>query len=84
MLETASTSSTYGAPQHTLSPSATKNTQSTKKNEQGTKPSSEANPLAAAVGAVSGSGDSHIYWLLAAMIVVTTTMVWAAAPRHSV
>jgi hypothetical protein len=34
------------------------------------------------VSAVSDSGDSHVIWLLAALIVVTTTMVWATARRH--
>ena len=49
------------------------------------KPSREpnvANPLSAAVSAVSDTSDSHLYWLLAAMIVVTTGMVWAGARRH--
>src|SRR5206468_3945792 len=62
LLQTAATSSTYGAPQHRLA------TPTTKKNRQTTKPSNESNPFGAAVGAVSSSGDSHIYWLLAAIV----------------
>jgi hypothetical protein len=49
------------------------------------RPSAEpkaANALSAAVSAVSDSGDSHVFWLLAAVIVVTTAMVWATARRH--
>jgi hypothetical protein len=41
-----------------------------------------ANPLSAAVSAVGDSGDSHVFWLLGAVIVVTTAMVWATARRH--
>ena len=49
------------------------------------RPSAEpkaANALSAAVSAVSDSGDSHVFWLLAAVVVVTTVMVWATARRH--
>jgi hypothetical protein len=41
-----------------------------------------ANPLSAAISAVSDSSDSHVFWLLGAMIIVTTAMVWATARRH--
>jgi hypothetical protein len=67
-LETVATSSKFGAPQQRLSRPANKNKQVR-----------DSSSLGAAVQAVSTSGDSHIYWLLAAMIVVTTTMVWSAA-----
>ena len=79
LLKAVATSSSYGAPQHELS-APTKNERAAK----AARPANDSNALHAAVGSVSGSGDNHIYWLLAAMIVVTTTMVWAAARRHSV
>jgi hypothetical protein len=88
-LEAIATSSVYGAPQRDLSPpraSATQQTTAPKVDaRQRPTPSAEpkaANPLSAAVSAVSDSGDSHVFWLLAALIVVTTTMVWATARRH--
>jgi hypothetical protein len=88
-LEAIATSSVYGAPQRDLSPpraSATQQTTAPKIDaRQRPTPSAEpkaANPLSAAVSAVSDSGDSHVFWLLAALIVVTTTMVWATARRH--
>jgi hypothetical protein len=67
-LETVATSSKFGAPQQRLSHPAKKDRQVR-----------ESSSVGAAVQAVSTSGDSHIYWLLASMIVVTTTMVWSAA-----
>ena len=86
-LEAIATSSVYGAPQRDLSPPrASAPPTSPKINaRQRPTPSAEpkaANPLSAAVSAVSDSGDSHVFWLLAALIVVTTTMVWATARRH--
>jgi len=68
-LEAVATSSDYGAPQRNLPvPPGYSQTQE--------------NALAAAVSAVSDSGDSHLVWLLAALLVVTTTMVWSTAQRH--
>jgi hypothetical protein len=91
-LEAIATSSVYGAPQRDLSPlrasatqQATPPTSPKIDARQRPTPSAEpkaANPLSAAVSAVSDSGDSHVFWLLAALIVVTTTMVWATARRH--
>jgi hypothetical protein len=66
-LEAIATSSTYGAPQGT-SPNVASPT--------------AANPVSAAVNAVSGAGDVHVFWLLGAVIVVTTAMVWATARRQ--
>jgi hypothetical protein len=74
-LKDVATSSTYGAPQHGLS-------RPPKNDGQATTPSDESSPFDAAIGAVSSSGDGRVYWLLAAMIVVTTTMVWASARRN--
>jgi hypothetical protein len=70
-LEAIATSSSYGAPQRDLARQM--NTRSMRK---------PGSPFSAAVSAVSDSGDSHVFWLLAAMIVVTTAMVWATARRH--
>jgi hypothetical protein len=66
-LESIATSSAYGAPQQDLSRPAEENAQ---------------NPLSAAVSAATDSSDSHVFWLLGAVIVVTTAMVWATARRH--
>jgi hypothetical protein len=70
-LKALATSSKYGAPQRDLSTPA----------RVGSPDPNPANPLSAAVSAVSDGGDGHIFWLLAALIVVTTTMVWATARR---
>jgi hypothetical protein len=77
-LNRIATSSTYGAPQRKLTPPAPKSAST---------PSSHgrihgSNAVSAAVSAVSDSGDSHMYWLLGALIVITTSMVWAAGRRH--
>jgi hypothetical protein len=68
-LEAVATSSDYGAPQRNLpvSPGYAQ---------------TQENALSAAVSAVSDSGDSHLLWVLAALVVVTTTMVWSTAQRH--
>jgi hypothetical protein len=66
-LEAIATSSTYGAPQGT-SPNVASPT--------------AANPVSAAVNAVSGAGDVRVFWLLGAVILVTTAMVWATARRQ--
>jgi hypothetical protein len=66
-LESIATSSAYGAPQQGLSRPAAPNAQ---------------NPVSAAVSAATDSSDSHVFWLLGAVIVVTTSMVWATARRH--
>jgi hypothetical protein len=66
-LEAIATSSAYGAPQQGLSRPSEPNAQ---------------NPVSAAVSAATDSSDSHIFWLLGAVIVVTTAMVWATARRH--
>jgi hypothetical protein len=66
-LESIATSSAYGAPQEGLSRPAESNAQ---------------NPVSAAVSAATDSSDSHVFWLLGAVIVVTTAMVWATARRH--
>jgi hypothetical protein len=66
-LKAIATSSAYGAPQQGLSRPAEPNAQ---------------NPVSAAVSAATDSSDSHIFWLLGAVIVVTTAMVWATARRH--
>jgi hypothetical protein len=68
-LETVATSSDYGAPQRSL-PTTPGYAQT------------HANALSAAVSAVSDSGDSHLLWLLAAVLVVTTTMVWSTTQRR--
>lgn len=85
-LEVIATSSAYGAPQRDLSrPAKTSRKQREKPSANPARPSAEpkaANALSAAVSAVSDSGDSHVFWLLAAVIVVTTAMVWATARRH--
>jgi hypothetical protein len=83
-LRAIATSSVYGAPQRDLTP-PTKRTSSRGGSEPAPSKRAEpkaANALSAAVSAVSDSGDSHVFWLLAAVIVVTTTMVWATARRH--
>jgi hypothetical protein len=90
-LEAIATSSVYGAPQRDLSPprgGATRRTAPANSsagpkaaNPKAANPKA-ANPLSAAVSAVSDSGNSHVIWLVAALIVVTTTMVWASARRH--
>jgi hypothetical protein len=66
-LKAIATSSAYGAPQQGLSRPAESNAQ---------------NPVSAAVSAATDSSDSHVFWLLGAVIVVTTAMVWATARRH--
>jgi hypothetical protein len=90
-LEAIATSSLYGAPQRDLSPPRGSATQRTAPANSSAGPKAAnpkaanpkaANPLSAAVSAVSDSGDSHVFWLVAALIVVTTTMVWASARRH--
>lgn len=85
-LEVIATSSAYGAPQRDLSrPAKTSRKQQEKRSANPARPSAEpkaANALSAAVSAVSDLGDSHVFWLLAAVIVVTTAMVWATARRH--
>jgi hypothetical protein len=90
-LEAIATSSVYGAPQRDLSPPRGSATQRTAPANSSAGPKvanpkaanpKVANPLSAAVSAVSDSGDSHVFWLVAALIVVTTTMVWASARRH--
>jgi hypothetical protein len=85
-LEVVATSSAYGAPQSDLSrPAKTSREQREEPSANPARPSAEpkaANALSAAVSAVSDSGDSHVFWLLAAVIVVTTAMVWATARRH--
>jgi hypothetical protein len=65
-LKSIATSSAYGAPQQGLSPTDSK----------------AQNSLSAAVSAATDSSDSHVFWLLGAVIVVTTAMVWATARRH--
>jgi hypothetical protein len=79
-LKTIATSSTYGAPQRDLTGPAKRGNANS--NGQKRAAPEENSALSAAVTAVSDSGDSHIFWLLAAVIVVTTSMVWAAARRH--
>jgi hypothetical protein len=90
-LEAIATSSVYGAPQRDLSPPRGSATQRTAPANSSAGPKAAnpkaanpkaANPLSAAVSAVSDSGDSHVFWLVAALIVMTTTMVWASARRH--
>jgi hypothetical protein len=84
-LEVVATSSAYGAPQSDLSRPAKTSRQREKPSANPARPSAEpkaANALSAAVSAVSDSGDSHVFWLLAAIIVVTTAMVWATARRQ--
>jgi hypothetical protein len=88
-LRAVATSSVYGAPQHTLAPVAkpkvVKPNAAQSRAREHLSRSAEpktANPLSAAVSAVSDSGDGHVFWLLAAVIVVTISMVWAAARRH--
>lgn len=84
-LEVVATSSAYGAPQRHLSRPANTSRKRGKPSANPARPSAEpkaANALSAAVSAVSDSGDSHVFWLLAAVIVVTTAMVWATARRH--
>jgi hypothetical protein len=66
-LEAIATSSTYGSPQEQSSITASP---------------TGANPVDAAVTAVSGSSDTRVFWLLGAVIFVTTAMVWATARRH--
>jgi hypothetical protein len=66
-------------------PAKTSRKQREKPSANPARPSAEpkaANALSAAVSAVSDSGDSHVFWLLAAVVVVTTVMVWATARRH--
>jgi hypothetical protein len=77
-LNSIATSSTYGAPQRKLTPPAPKPA-SAPGSRRGIHGSSA---VSAAVSAVSDSGDSHVYWLLGAIIVITTSMVWAAGRRH--
>ena len=79
-LEAIATSSVYGAPQRPLKPIEKR----TAGNPSRPVEPEPANALSAAVSAVSDSGDSHVFWLLAAVIVVTTSMVWAAARGHRV
>jgi hypothetical protein len=67
LLQSIATSSAYGAPQQDLSRPADANAQ---------------NPLSAAVSAATDSSDSHVFWLLGAVIFVTTAMIWATARRH--
>jgi hypothetical protein len=67
-LEKVATSSGYGAPQRTLPKAA-----------GGNAAPKASNALSAAVSAVSDSGDSHVVWLLLALVFVTTAMVWSAA-----
>jgi hypothetical protein len=66
-LEKAATSSEYGAPQQTLPKPA-----------GGDAALNASNALSAAVSAVNDSGDSHVVWLLLALVLVTTAMVWSA------
>jgi hypothetical protein len=76
LLKAVATSSAYGAPQSDLSPFA---------GERGTPSTAEpkgANALSSAVSAVNDSGDSRMFWLLAGLIVATTTTVWGSARRH--
>jgi hypothetical protein len=76
-LTAIATSSAYGAPQSELHPTAgPKHLQVPRRPER-----EPANPLSAAVSAVGDAGDSHVFWLLGAMIALTTSMVWAAT-RH--
>jgi hypothetical protein len=79
-LEAVATSSSYGAPQQKLSGPANKD-KKRNKNEKAAAKLEESSRIGAAFGAVSDSGDSHIYWLLAAILVVTTMMAWAAVRR---
>jgi hypothetical protein len=67
------TSSAYGAPQTPLSRPAPR---------AGPTRDAGDNALSSAVSAVGDSSDSHVFWLLGAVIIVTTSMVWAAARRH--
>jgi hypothetical protein len=80
-LQSIATSSAYGAPQRDLTPTSKTKSGRTSPEQNASRPDAE-NPVSAAVSAVSDSGDSHVFWLLAAVIVVTTTMVWATARRH--
>jgi hypothetical protein len=66
-LKAIATSSAYGAPQEGSSSTGT---------------ASAAGPFSAAITAVSGSSDTRIFWLLGAVIAVTTAMLWATARRH--
>jgi hypothetical protein len=87
-LETAATSSTYGAPKRDL-PRPRRNAADLPRPRRSapadrgasSREPEAANPVSAAVSAVSDSGDSHMFWLLAAVIIVTTTMVWTARQR---
>jgi hypothetical protein len=77
-LKVIATSSVYGAPQRKLTLPA-RNSSGT---PTGRGTTLSGSPLTAAVSAVSDSGDSHVYWLLGALIVITTLVVWAAGRRH--
>ena len=80
-LKEVATSSVYGAPQRDLSRPQRDLSRPTSARTKTAQPKA-ASSLSAAVSAVSDSGDSHVFWLLAAVIVVTTAMVWATARRH--
>jgi hypothetical protein len=79
-LTTIATSSSYGAPQRAL------HSKTVGPGQRGKEPSepSEPSSLSAAVNAVSDTGDSHVFWLLGAILVLTSAMVWTAARRHRV
>ncbi len=70
-LEKVATSSTYGAPQRVLPKPA-----------RGSVEPRSSNALSAAVSAVSDSGDSHVVWLLLAVLLVTIAIVLASARRR--
>jgi hypothetical protein len=66
-LKAIATSSAYGSPGHAQASNVSANT---------------SGPFSAAITAVSGSSDTRIFWLLAAVVAVTTAMLWATARRH--
>jgi hypothetical protein len=66
-LKKVATSTAYGAPQQTLSKSAS-----------GDGAANPPNALSAAVSSVNDLGGGHVAWLLVAIVLVTTVMVWSA------
>jgi cobalamin biosynthesis Mg chelatase CobN len=73
-LKAVATSAAYGAPTRALSAPSGQTTAATE--------GDSGNALSAAVSAMESSDDSHVFWLLGLLIVVTATMVWVAARKH--
>ena len=76
-LRAVATSAAYGAPQQALETTPGAATVASEHSNSGVR-----RAFSAAISAAGDSGDDHVFWLLASLIVVTSAMVWTVRQRR--